>query len=56
MSTARHILFPVDFSERCKAVRPSVIAMAKHFGARLTLMHVLPIPIGLYGGMGTREK
>src|SRR5262245_35629745 len=45
-----HILFPVDFSERCKSMRPSVAALARHFQAKVTLMHVIQIPTGWYGG------
>jgi nucleotide-binding universal stress UspA family protein len=51
MLFAPHILFPVDFSERSKAVRPHVISLAEHFHAKVTLIHVIQIPIGWYGGM-----
>jgi nucleotide-binding universal stress UspA family protein len=50
MQIAPHILFPVDFSDRCRAVRPNVLSMAQHFRARVTLMHVIQIPAGWYGG------
>jgi len=33
------ILFPVDYSEPCKALVPYVREMADHFSARLTLVH-----------------
>jgi nucleotide-binding universal stress UspA family protein len=33
------ILFPVDFSEHCGRVAASVDSLAKHFKARLTLLH-----------------
>jgi nucleotide-binding universal stress UspA family protein len=36
------MLFPVDFSEPCVAMVPLVTAMARHFHAGLTLLHVLP--------------
>lgn len=47
-----HILFPVDFSAQCVAIRPSVLSIAHQLGARLTLLHVLqPFP-SWYGAMG----
>jgi nucleotide-binding universal stress UspA family protein len=45
-----HILFPVDFSDRCRAVRPFVRSIAQQFHSKLTLMHVVHIPTGWYGG------
>jgi len=49
MFTIKHILFPVDFSERICGAVPFVEAMASRFGARITMMGVAP-PIP-YGGM-----
>jgi nucleotide-binding universal stress UspA family protein len=49
MFTIKHILFPVDFSERICGAVPFVEAMARRFGARVTMMGVAP-PIP-YGGM-----
>lgn len=49
MPAFKHILFPVDFSGRCRAMRPSVLAMARQFNARITLLHAIQIPIGWYG-------
>jgi len=46
-----HILFPVDFSERCHAVRPFVTSLARKFHAKITLMHTLGTPRGFYGGV-----
>jgi nucleotide-binding universal stress UspA family protein len=46
-----HILFPVDFSERCRAVRPFVKSLAQKFNAKVTLMHTLGVPRGFYGGV-----
>src|SRR5580704_246515 len=47
MLTIKHILFPIDFSERTCAAVPFVGAMASRFGARITLMSVMsPIPFG----------
>lgn len=51
MPFAPHILFPVDFSERSRAVRPHVRFMAEHFHAKVTLLHVIQTPVGWYGGM-----
>lgn len=38
MVSVKHILFPVDFSERCLAAAPFVEAMAAEYGARVTLL------------------
>ncbi|HSP67689.1 MAG TPA: universal stress protein [Bryobacteraceae bacterium] len=38
MLAIKHILFPVDFSERCCGAVPFVRAMAQRFGARITLL------------------
>jgi nucleotide-binding universal stress UspA family protein len=51
MTTFKHILFPVDFSDRCRAIRPSVLAMAHQFNARITLLHTIQIPAAWYGGI-----
>jgi nucleotide-binding universal stress UspA family protein len=50
MPTFKHILFPVDFSERCRAVEPFVKSAAQHFQANLTLLHAVPNPVTLAGG------
>jgi len=42
MPTIKHILFPFDFSEQGSQAAPFVSAIASHFGARVTLMSVLP--------------
>jgi nucleotide-binding universal stress UspA family protein len=42
MFNPRRMLFPVDFSEPCAAMAPLVAALARHFHAGLTLLHVLP--------------
>ena len=39
-----NILFPVDFSARSHAAVPHVRAMAEHFGASVTLLHVVEGP------------
>jgi nucleotide-binding universal stress UspA family protein len=45
-----HILFPIDFSERCRQATPFVKAFANLYRAKVTLMHVIQIPTGWYGG------
>ena len=37
------ILFPVDFSERCRGAAHYVESMAANFGSKLILLHVLDI-------------
>jgi nucleotide-binding universal stress UspA family protein len=46
----KHILVPVDFSEQSKLIRPHVLSMARSCGARITLLHVVPLPAVWYGG------
>lgn len=50
MLAIKHILFPIDFSDRCCGAAPFVDAMASRFGARVTLISVAP-PV-MYAGMG----
>ena len=40
MLNIKHILFPVDFSERCCSAAPFVESMARRYGARITLLGV----------------
>ncbi len=40
----RHILCPVDFSERSKSIRPYVKAFVERFHAKLTLLNAIEIP------------
>ena len=47
----RHILFPVDFSERSKAVCPYVKDFARQFHAKLTLLNVVPMPVSMPSGV-----
>lgn len=49
MPTLKHILFPVDFSDRSRAVRPFVQEMASAYNARVTLLHVVQLPLDTYG-------
>jgi len=41
MLAIKHILFPVDFSDRTQSTVPYVAAMAKRFGAEVTLIAVI---------------
>ncbi len=41
MRELRKILFPVDFSERGSSIAGQVAAMARHFNAQVTLLHVV---------------
>lgn len=43
----RNILFPVDFSDHCVAMRRDVEFVARGCGAKLTLLHALPPPRGV---------
>jgi nucleotide-binding universal stress UspA family protein len=40
----RHILAPTDFSEYSKTAVASALELAKKFGAKLTIMHVVELP------------
>jgi nucleotide-binding universal stress UspA family protein len=51
MTGFHHILFPVDFSDRCRAVRPFVTSLARRFNSKITLLHTLGVPRGFYGGV-----
>jgi len=41
MLAIKHILFPIDFSERCCGAAPFVQAMATRFGAKITLINAM---------------
>lgn len=49
MLELRRLLFPVDFSQRCSAIAGHVAAMARHFNAKVTLLHVVQTRPILYG-------
>jgi nucleotide-binding universal stress UspA family protein len=40
----RHILAPTDFSEYSKKAVASALELAKTFGAKLTILHVIELP------------
>src|SRR5580692_405679 len=46
-----NVLFPVDFSERSRAVAPHVKAVCARFGSELTLLHLVEMPIEAYAGV-----
>jgi nucleotide-binding universal stress UspA family protein len=46
----KNILFPVDFSERSRAVAPQVKAVKDRFDSALTLLHLIEMPVLAYGG------
>ena len=45
-----HILFPIDFSDRSRALNREVEWLAARFDSRVTLMHVFEIPAAWYAG------
>jgi nucleotide-binding universal stress UspA family protein len=53
MPKINHILFPVDFSERCCHAVPFVKSMASRYGARITLLSVMqPLYYSAIGDSG----
>ncbi len=51
----QNILFPVDFSERCSAAAHHAAAIARHFDAKLTVLHVLQIPPVWFSELASSE-
>src|ERR1700722_18887493 len=49
MLNIKHILFPVDFSERCCAAAPFVESIASRYRAKVTLLNAVE---PYYGAMG----
>lgn len=45
MPSFKHILFPVDFSEPNYGIAPYVQCMARRYGARVTMLHAVEIPV-----------
>jgi nucleotide-binding universal stress UspA family protein len=52
MAVFRSILFPVDFSERCRFAAPFVKMIAARCHANLTVMHVIEPPVSVYSTIG----
>ena len=50
MPAFKQILFPVDFSEQSRALAPHVACMAAHYRARVTILHVIEMPIPVKPG------
>ena len=50
MPSFKHILFPIDFSQQNCGVAPYVACMARRYGARVTMLHVMEIPSAPYPG------
>ena len=48
----RTILHPTDFSEYSRNAWHLACALARDYGARLVLLHVRDIPLGVYGEFG----
>jgi nucleotide-binding universal stress UspA family protein len=53
MTKFERILFPVDFSERSRAVAPFVLSMALRHNSKVVLLHALQPPPPLYAGTNT---
>jgi nucleotide-binding universal stress UspA family protein len=49
MPQFKHILFPVDHSDPCRAAEPFVMSTARQFQAKITVLHVVNIPAAWYG-------
>lgn len=43
------ILFPVDFSGQCSAIAPAVKSLAARFHSKITVVHVVDLPIAWFG-------
>jgi nucleotide-binding universal stress UspA family protein len=48
----RQIVFPVDFSEPCRAMAPLVKNVAHHYNCPVTLLHAYELPVAFYGDLG----
>ena len=49
MTTFQRILFPVDLSEECMRTAPFVQAFADRFRSDVVLLHVLELPVTMFG-------
>jgi len=52
MLSIHTILHPTDFSEQSQFAFRLACALARDYGARLVVLHVVPIPLPLYYGEG----
>lgn len=55
MLNFRRILFPVDFSDRCKQTAPYVASIAHKFRAHVTLLHALDLSLADPAGPPIRQ-
>ena len=46
-----NILFPVDFSDRCRAMAPQVKSMCERFNASLTVLHLVEVPVQAFSSV-----
>jgi nucleotide-binding universal stress UspA family protein len=53
MPKFERILFPIDFSERSRAVAPFVLSMAQRYNSQIVALHVMQPPPPLYAEMNT---
>ena len=53
MAWLSRILTPVAFSPRCRGATQYAETLACHFGSELFLLHVVPLPFGLYTALET---
>jgi nucleotide-binding universal stress UspA family protein len=51
MPAFKNILFPVDFSDQSKAFCPYVKTLVEQFQAKLTVMHVVGVPMETFGSV-----
>jgi nucleotide-binding universal stress UspA family protein len=49
MIPVQRILFPVDLSEQSRHAAPFVKAMARRFQAEIAMLHVIDVPVSMYG-------
>src|SRR5262245_5169588 len=52
MSAFERILFPVDFSERCRHAARQAARLARRCDAELTALHVIDLPVSVYSAVG----
>ena len=55
MSKIKHIVFPVDFSDRSNSAVPFVAEMARRHEAKVTLLAVAPSLLRGWGGRSARD-
>jgi len=52
----KHILVPVDFSERCREALEFALGLARKSGAKVTIDHVYEVPVGFHATGKTFEE